>query len=128
MADEDDELEAEDDIEAESDDEIGDDLSDDFDDTAAVDDDESVDDDSVDDEEEAEAEATIKPKTRGVTRKKRKETEALHTVAAREDLRKQLANDVEAFLKRGGSIKAVAQDERADPPKKPESNYGRGSI
>ena len=54
--------------------------------------------------------------------------ETLHSVAARENLRQQLANDVEAFLKRGGEIENVPINVRADPPKKPENNYGRGSI
>jgi hypothetical protein len=47
---------------------------------------------------------------------------------ARAALRDTIAADVEAFLKRGGSIEKVADDQRADPPKKPESNYGRGSV
>ncbi len=52
----------------------------------------------------------------------------VHSSAARAALRDTIAADVEAFLKRGGSIEKVADDHRADPPKKPESNYGRGSI
>jgi hypothetical protein len=38
-----------------------------------------------------------------------------------------LAADVEAFLKRGGSIQEVADDQRAEPAKKSDGNYGRGS-
>lgn len=122
MADEDDELETEEGFESEA--ETDDDVGDELDDTVAIDSDDDVDEEADEEEEEV----SIKPATRGGTRKKRAEAESLHTVAAREDLRRQLANDVEAFLKRGGAIKDVAQDERADPPKKPESNYGRGSI
>ena len=55
-------------------------------------------------------------------------SEATHSVAARETLRQQLANDVEEFLKRGGEIQDVPINVRADPPKKPENNYGRGSL
>lgn len=51
-----------------------------------------------------------------------------HSVAARSGERDQLAADVEAFLKKGGDIKEVPKDFRADPPKKPQNNYGRGSI
>jgi len=52
----------------------------------------------------------------------------VHSTAARAALRDTIAADVEAFLARGGSIEKIADDQRADPPKKPESNYGRGSI
>lgn len=47
---------------------------------------------------------------------------------AKESMRQQLAADVEAFLAAGGRIQEVPHDYRADPPKKPENNYGRGSI
>ena len=52
----------------------------------------------------------------------------MHSVSAREPVRNRLAADVEAFLKRGGKVKEVPRDYRADPPKRPESTYGRGSI
>lgn len=51
-----------------------------------------------------------------------------HSVVARAGARSQLEADVEAFLKAGGDIQEVPRDYRADPPKKPENNYGRGSI
>ena len=51
-----------------------------------------------------------------------------HSVAIKEPVRSQLAADVERFLKQGGRIQEVPVDFRADPPKRPESNYGRGSI
>ncbi|HEX7037363.1 MAG TPA: hypothetical protein VF210_16445 [Pseudomonadales bacterium] len=52
----------------------------------------------------------------------------VHSVASREPLRSRLAADVEAFLARGGSIQEVPRDYRADPPKRPDTSYGRGSI
>jgi hypothetical protein len=52
----------------------------------------------------------------------------VHSVSAREPERSQLAADLEAFLARGGNIQEVPKDFRADPPKRPESSYGRGSI
>lgn len=52
----------------------------------------------------------------------------VYSPEAREEQRDQLANDVEQFLKAGGKVAEVAKGERADPPKKPENNYGRGSI
>lgn len=51
-----------------------------------------------------------------------------YTSFARATTRDQLAEDVERFLQQGGGIKEVPKDFRADPPRKPESNYGRGSI
>ena len=55
-------------------------------------------------------------------------SEAEYTPEAKAEERGQLANDVEAFLKSGGKVKDVPKGERADPPRKPENNYGRGSI
>ena len=52
----------------------------------------------------------------------------LHGVQFKEPVRNQLAADVERFLKQGGQIQEVPVDYRADPPKRPENNYGRGSI
>ncbi len=62
------------------------------------------------------------------SRSRKVESVEVHSAAARAALRDTIAADVEAFLARGGSIKKIADDQRADPPKKPESNYGRGSI
>ncbi len=49
-------------------------------------------------------------------------------VAERERIRERLQDDVEAFLARGGKIEDVPNVYRADPPKKPQSNYGSRSI
>jgi hypothetical protein len=50
------------------------------------------------------------------------------TIAERERQRSEVANEVEAFLAQGGGITAVEDNFRADPPKKPESNYGSRPI
>jgi hypothetical protein len=63
-----------------------------------------------------------------VGRAARSEAPEAHSVAARAALRNTLAADVEAFLKRGGSIQEVADDQRAEPAKKSDSNYGRGTA
>ena len=63
-----------------------------------------------------------------VGRAARSEVPEAHSVAARAALRNTLAADVEAFLARGGSIQKVADDERAEPAKKTDSNYGRGAA
>ncbi len=51
-----------------------------------------------------------------------------HSVHARQSIRSRLAADVEAFLAQGGSIEEVPDDYRADPPRRPQGNYGHGSL
>lgn len=50
------------------------------------------------------------------------------SVSAKEEVRKKLNEDIEAFLKQGGQIQHVDMGIVSDPPKKPESNYGRRPI
>lgn len=50
------------------------------------------------------------------------------TVESRSPIRDQLADDIAAFLQRGGSIDQIDPDVTADPPKKPQSNYGSRAI
>jgi hypothetical protein len=50
------------------------------------------------------------------------------STAAHRKLRESLASDIEAFLARGGSIQKVDDNVMADPPKKPQSNYGSRPI
>ena len=54
--------------------------------------------------------------------------EDVANIEARRQVREQLESDVEIFLRKGGKIEAIADDVRADPPKKPESKYGTRSI
>lgn len=51
-----------------------------------------------------------------------------YTPKSRATDRTRLADDVEQFLATGGEVKEIPKGERADPPRKPENNYGRGSI
>ncbi|MDX1451290.1 MAG: hypothetical protein R3183_01950 [Oleiphilaceae bacterium] len=46
----------------------------------------------------------------------------------RNDVRNQLNSDVEAFLKNGGRVQQIADNVRADPPKKPNMTYGSAPI
>lgn len=48
--------------------------------------------------------------------------------AVREPVRRQLAADVAEFLARGGRIEEVPINRRADPPRRVDGDYGRGSI
>ncbi|MBV1871317.1 MAG: hypothetical protein KUG83_02105 [Gammaproteobacteria bacterium] len=56
------------------------------------------------------------------------EGEEGNNVSAKSDVRQKLSADVEAFLKLGGEIKHVSMGVTSDPPKRPESNYGRRPI
>lgn len=56
------------------------------------------------------------------------DTAAFASPKARSKVRDELTADVEAFLKAGGKIQAVDPEVRADPPRKPQSNYGSRSI
>lgn len=51
-----------------------------------------------------------------------------YDISRREQIRQQLQSDVEAFLASGGKISEVAPNVVADPPKKPQSNYGGQPI
>ncbi len=55
-------------------------------------------------------------------------TPDVHSVEAREPARSEIASDVEKFLDGGGEIEEVPRNFRADPPRRHENNYGRGSI
>lgn len=46
----------------------------------------------------------------------------------RDSVRRQLTSDVESFLKSGGRVQAIADNVRADPPKKPSMTYGSAPI
>lgn len=50
------------------------------------------------------------------------------TVASRQRVRDQINDDIEAFLAKGGKIDQVDASISADPPKRPESNYGQRPI
>lgn len=50
------------------------------------------------------------------------------TIASRQRLRDQLSADIEAYLAKGGKIDQVDDNVSADPPKRPESNYGQRPI
>lgn len=51
-----------------------------------------------------------------------------YTPEARAEERQQLAADIEKFLSTGGQVAEIPKGERADPPRRPENNYGRGAI
>jgi hypothetical protein len=58
----------------------------------------------------------------------REEFAESRTVTSRSRLRSKVEDDIAAFLHEGGTISEIAPDVTADPPKKPESNYGSRAI
>jgi hypothetical protein len=50
------------------------------------------------------------------------------TVASRQKLREEMAGEIEAFLARGGKIAQIEPNVTADPPRKPDSDYGSRPI
>ena len=52
----------------------------------------------------------------------------VHTVSSRARLRTELAADVEAFLRRGGAIQAIVQEQHADLPHPSTVGYEREAL
>lgn len=52
----------------------------------------------------------------------------LGSSTAHNEARASLQSDVEAFLARGGQIQQIDDNVMADPPRKPQSNYGSRPI
>lgn len=50
------------------------------------------------------------------------------TVESRRRLREMLTSQIDEFLEKGGKIEAVPSNITANPPKKPEANYGNRPI
>lgn len=48
--------------------------------------------------------------------------------AARDEIRQSMEDDVAAFLARGGQIQQIDDNVMADPPRKPQTNYGSRPI
>lgn len=54
--------------------------------------------------------------------------DALNGSTAHRQLRDEMAADVEAYLAQGGEIEVIEPNVMADPPRKPQSNYGSRPI
>lgn len=50
------------------------------------------------------------------------------TVSSKDALRRQLEEEMERFLAKGGKVQEIPPDVTADPPQKPVSNYGSKPI
>lgn len=93
-------------------------------------------DDEVEDDTEAEADGDAPAAEAAggggggeapVSRTDMDEAESL-TVSSKESLRRQLEEEMERFLAKGGKIQEIPPDVTADPPQKPVSNYGSKPI
>ncbi len=99
----------------------GNDFDDEFDETAdPVDDEPEVDDEAAPASEGGEEGASAVVSDIA-------EAETL-TVSSKEAVRRQLEEEMERFLARGGKITEVPPDETADPPRRPTSAYGSKPI
>jgi len=58
----------------------------------------------------------------------REDTAAARTVASRERIRRQMEEDMQAFLSKGGAIQHIAPNVLGDPPRKPSTSYGSRPI
>lgn len=56
------------------------------------------------------------------------ETAESRTIASRMKIRDKVEEDIARFLSKGGAIDEIDSDVTADPPRKPESNYGARAI
>lgn len=50
------------------------------------------------------------------------------SISSKERIRRQLEEDMQSFLAKGGEVQHVDPNVTADPPKKPVSNYGSRPI
>lgn len=50
------------------------------------------------------------------------------TVASRQKMREEMSKEIEEFLARGGRIQHIEPNVTADPPRKPDSDYGSRPI
>lgn len=54
--------------------------------------------------------------------------ELARTPKTNEELRTQMADEVEAFLAQGGAVETIEKGRRVDLPRKPENKYGSRPI
>ncbi len=80
------------------------------------------------DEPEEEAEVEARGSNSGPAPKNAEDVPEERTVSSRQGLRDEMSRQIEDFLARGGQIKEIDPNVTADPPRKPESEYGSRPI
>ena len=58
----------------------------------------------------------------------REDVAMTRSVASRERIRRQMEEDMQSFLSKGGAIQRIAPNVLADPPRKPSTAYGSRPI
>jgi len=101
---------------------------DEFDETADPVDDEVDEEESADAEEGGATAAAADEEGGPAPRNADLEDAETLTVSSKEALRRQLEEEMERFLARGGQIKEIPPDVTADPPQKPVTSYGSKPI
>lgn len=79
-------------------------------------------------EPEEEAEVEARSSNSGPAPKNAEDVPEERTVSSRQGLRDEMSRQIEEFLARGGQIKEIDPNVTADPPRKPESEYGSRPI
>ena len=79
-------------------------------------------------EEEAEASPRASGGNAGGAAKSAEDAPEERTVSSRQALRDEMTRQIEEYLARGGKIQEVDPNVTADPPRKPESEYGSRPI
>ncbi len=79
-------------------------------------------------EEGAEVEARSSGGSGGGTPKSLEDVPEERTVSSRQAQRDEMQRQIDEFLARGGKIAEIDPNVTADPPKKPESDYGSRPI
>lgn len=75
--------------------------------------------DSVDDDEVEDIESIDSSHTVG---------DSASSLLAKNEARRKIQSDIEAFLAAGGQIQSIDKNVVGDPPRKPESSYGSQPI
>lgn len=79
-------------------------------------------------EDEAEAEPRAASGGGGAAKSAEGDSPEERTVSSRQAQRDEMTRQIEEFLARGGKIKEIDPNVTADPPRKPESEYGSRPI
>lgn len=93
-----------------------------------IDNDEEMDDFEEEEAEDEGAEAAESSSDSAGPAVSHEETPEERTVASRQKQRDEMAKEIEEFLARGGKIAHVEPNVTADPPRKPDSDYGSRPI
>jgi len=79
-------------------------------------------------ESEGEVETSVEAASGSSNSGSRDEVPEERTVASRQKQREEMAREIEEFLARGGKISQIEPNVTADPPRKPDSDYGSRPI